>query len=110
MRPDLEVTVLGDTLDDLSLMQLGNTHVMGPVQATELERIANSYGLDGLFVSATQPLFGHPLLTAAFGSSCRLAYFDWSNGHLEASEGDLPLDPNLSLQAIVAKLERWMPN
>ena len=53
---------------------------------------------------------GHPLLTAAFGSSCRLAYFDWSNGHLEASEDDLPLDPNLSLQAIVAKLERWMPN
>jgi hypothetical protein len=30
-------------------------------------------------------------------------------GRVEPTKGDLPLDPNLTLEAIVAELKRWMP-
>jgi GT2 family glycosyltransferase len=108
-RPDLALTVIGATLDDLGLMRIGNTHVTGPVEDTELGRVVALHRLDFLFASATRPLFGHPLLAAAFNSSRPLAYFDWSLGRLKAWEGDLPLDLDLSLEAIVGELDRWMP-
>ena len=108
-RPDVTVTVIGATLDDFSLMRIGNTHVTGAVHDADLEQVAESYRLDVLFASVTQPLFGHPLLTAAFNSSRPLAYFDWSMGRVKPTKGDLPLDPNLTLEAIVAELKRWMP-
>jgi O-antigen biosynthesis protein len=108
-RPDVTVTVIGATLDDFSLMRIGNTHVTGAVHDADLEQVAESHRLDVLFASVTQPLFGHPLLSAAFNSSRPLAYFDWSMGRVEPTKGDLPLDPNLTLEAIVAKLKRWIP-
>ncbi|HLN11046.1 MAG TPA: hypothetical protein VK281_19085, partial [Xanthobacteraceae bacterium] len=108
-RPDLALTVIGATLDDVGLMRIGNTHVTGPVDGSELGHVADSYGLDVLFASVTRPLFGHPLLEAASRTSRPLAYFDWSRGSVAPRTGDLPLDPGLSLQAIVTELDRWMP-
>jgi O-antigen biosynthesis protein len=107
-RPRLALTVLGRTIDDLNLMRIGNIHVTGKVSEVELAQIACSYGLDGLFVNVTQPLFGHTLLSAAYNLPVPIAYFDWSMGRVEVAKGDLGLDPRLSVDAVVAELGRWM--
>jgi GT2 family glycosyltransferase len=108
--PDIKLVTFGAALDDVGLMRIGNMHVTGPVESDELEETATSYGVDFLFASVTQPLFGHPLLSAARDCPQRLAYFDWSCGIVEPRQGDLPLDPDLSVETIAAELLQWSGN
>src|SRR5262249_25592543 len=108
MNPDLAVTVIGRTRDDIGLMRIGNAFVTGPVDAAEFESIVATYDLQALFVSVTRPLFGHPILSAAAKSALPMAYFDWSMGRTEARSKDLPLDPRLTLEATTIALDRWM--
>jgi GT2 family glycosyltransferase len=107
-RPHLTLTVLGVTLDDAALMGIGNTHVTGTVDDEEIGPLYDSYDLDALFVCATRPLFGHPHITAAWASSRPIAYFDWSNGEVAVRPGDLALDTELVVDAIVAELDCWL--
>jgi hypothetical protein len=107
-RPDLRLIVVGATLDDAALMQLPNLHVTGPIDAEELETVATTYALDRLFVCVTQPLFGHPLLNAAFGGSRPLAYVDWTDGAVAPRRDDLALEPSLSFGALIEKLNEWV--
>jgi GT2 family glycosyltransferase len=107
-RPDLTLTVLGVTLDDAALMRIGNTHATGAVDDEEIVPLYDSYDLDGLFVCATRPLFGHPHITAAWASSRPIAYFDWSKGEVAVRSGDLALDTELVVDAIVAELDCWL--
>jgi GT2 family glycosyltransferase len=107
LDPDIKLVTFGAALDDVGLMRIGNMHVTGPVESAELEEAATSYGVDFLFASVTQPLFGHPLLSAALNCRQRLAYFDWSSGTVEPRRGDLPLDPDLSVETIAIELLQW---
>jgi GT2 family glycosyltransferase len=107
-RPDVILTVIGATLDDSGLMRIGNTFVTGAVEAAELGRVIESYALQCLLVSVARPLFGHALLSLAFNSSLPVAYFDWSRGRFRARRGDLPLDPDASLDSVMSALNRWM--
>jgi GT2 family glycosyltransferase len=104
---DIKLVTLGAALDDVGLMRIGNMHVTGPVEIDELEEAATSYGVDFLFASVTQPLFGHPLLSAARDCRQPLAYFDWSSGTVEPRRGDLPLDPDHSVETIAIELLQW---
>jgi O-antigen biosynthesis protein len=106
-RPDLALTVIGSTLDDLELMRIGNVHVTGAVNEDGIDDVIKAYGLQCMFVSLTEPLFGHPLLAYARHSTPPLAYFDWSRRGVDAAPGDLPLDPCLPLDAVLAALARW---
>jgi O-antigen biosynthesis protein len=108
-HPDLSLTVLGATLDDIGLMRIGNTFVTGAVGPMEFGRVAKAYGLQALFVTVARPLYGHPILTRAFNSSLPTAFFDWSMGRCKTRRGDLSLDPHASLGDIIAALGRWMP-
>ena len=107
-RPDVSLTVIGATFDDLGLMRIGNAFVTGAVDAAEIERAIAAYALQCLFVSVARPLFGHSLLSLAFNLPLPVAYFDWSRGRLKARRGDLPLDPDASLDGILSALGRWM--
>jgi len=107
-RADVSLTVIGATFDDLGLMRIGNAFVTGAVDAAELERAIAAYALQCLFVSVARPLFGHSLLSLAFNLPLPVAYFDWSRGRLKARRGDLPLDPDASLDGILSALGRWM--
>jgi GT2 family glycosyltransferase len=107
-QPNASMTVFGTTLDDLSLMRIGNVHVTGPVQPGELQHLVEAYDVQYLFASVTQPLFGHPLLFAASSSGIPTAYFDWSTGRAKVARRDLALEPRLSLDAILAALSIWM--
>jgi O-antigen biosynthesis protein len=106
-QPDLALTIIGTTLDDLELMRIGNVHVTGAVNEDGVDDVIKAYGLQCLFVSLTQPLFGHPLLARVRHSTLPLAYFDWSLRGVEAAPGDLPLNPYLPLDAVLAALARW---
>jgi hypothetical protein len=107
-HPDLVLVVIGRTRDDLDLMRVGNTFVVGAVDAAEFVSVVLAYDLQALFISVTRPLFGHPILTAAVRSTLPIAYFDWSMGRAERTDEDLPLDPRSTLEAITAALGQWV--
>jgi len=102
------MTVFGATVDDSSLMRIGNVHVTGPVEAGEIQHLVKAYDVQYLFASVTRPLFGHPILVAASRSAVPIAYFDWSTGRGKVRRGDLALHHSLPLDAITAALSAWM--
>jgi len=109
MRQPISVTVIGAALDDIDLMRRSSAFVTGAVSAEEFEGEAAALGLEYLFVSTTQPLFGHPILSVAHSSALPTAYFDWSGGQIKPQKKDLPIDPGSSLDDIIAALDRWIP-
>ena len=108
VSPTISITVIGTTLDDIGLMRGGNAFVTGTVYPEEFEHECESLRLGYLFISATQPLFGHPILSVAHSSPLPTAYFDWSGGHIKPRKRDLPIDPSSSLDEIIRALCRWM--
>ena len=108
-RPDISITVVGVTLDDISLMRTTNTFVTGAVAAEEFGRIEALLGLTHLFACTAQPLFGHPLLSAVHSSLLPIAYFDWSGGCINPSRSDVSIDPRLSGDQLAGVLSQWIP-
>ena len=109
IRPDISMTIIGATHNDLDLMRAGNVFVTGLVDPAEFEKLVAALGVEYLFVSITQPLFAHPALEVAFSSNLPSAYFDWSMGRAKAKDMDLAMDPQLPLEGIVNALSGWMP-
>ncbi len=109
LRPDISMTVIGATLDDIGLMRGSNAFVTGAVEPGEFEHLVDALGVEHLFVSTTQPIFGHPNLAIAFSSRLPSAYFDWSVGQSTPKKKDLAIDPRSSLADLIGALDRWMP-
>jgi hypothetical protein len=107
-RPDMEFVVIGSTFDDLALMANGNVFVSGGLDtATDYDASFKQYRVDRLLLAMPQPLFGHPAEIAARRSCLPLAYFDWSFGRHKPDKPDLPLDPRLDTQHVVAAIDDW---
>ena len=107
-RPELNVVVIGSTLDDRRLMKRPNIHVTGTVPADEFDRIVDQYDLGALLIGSAIPLFGHPSEQSAVASGLPVARFDWSDGQCQAREADLVIDPNSGPADIATLLVRWM--
>ena len=60
------MTVIGATLDDISLMHISNAFVTGAVEPPEVEHLVGALGVERLFVCAALPIFGHPTVSVAF--------------------------------------------
>ena len=108
IRPDLSISIVGATPDDMSLMQNANTFVTGTVDAGDVERLTASLGLERIFITTTRPLFGHPVISAIQSCSLPIAYFDWSRGRNKPAKDDLPIDSSASLEELVDALSKWM--
>jgi len=109
MRPRMPIVVFGETLDDLALMALGNLAVTGAVGAGELGDLARHYALGGLVIARRAPLFGHPLIAAAFHDvDVPLAFVDWSFGHAQIAAVDCRIAPARNEGSIVAELLAWI--
>jgi O-antigen biosynthesis protein len=107
-RPRNQIAIFGETLDDLALMRLGNVTVTGAFAARELPTLAKNYSLGGLAVARRTPLFGQPVIAAAFcDTDVPLALVDWSFGSTRVANGDLAIAPASSENAIVADLLAW---
>jgi GT2 family glycosyltransferase len=107
-RSDASITVVGATLDDIHLMQFANVHVVGKVDEGEFARAIEVYQLSALFVVATRPIFGHPMLSRAAASGLPFAALDWTMGGVKPRRRDLAINPHLGLDAIVAALVAWV--
>jgi len=108
VRPSLDIVIAGTTHADSDLMRTGQAFVTGPVEAVELGLLFRRFQFDRIVLCMTQPLFGHPLQSAATASGLPVAYFDWSRGGCQVRSGDLPLDPSLSAAVIVERLLPWL--
>ena len=107
-QPGLELVVAGSTFDDHELLRTGDAFVTGAVDAAELETLFRRYRFDRLVLCLTEPIFGHPILSAVMTSVLPVAYLDWSGGRCTVRAGDLPLDPLLSTAGAVARLAPWL--
>ncbi|WFU39449.1 glycosyltransferase [Bradyrhizobium sp. CB82] len=108
-RPDARIVVLGETLDDLALMALGNVTVTGRVQAEELRDMAALHRLGGLLIVRRIPSFGHPLIMTAFSDvDVPLAFFDWTFGSVRPHGADLPMAPSNEAATTAEDLLGWM--
>ncbi len=107
-RPDVTITVLGATLDDIGLMRASGAFVTGPIEPQEFSDLADALGIDHLFISATQPIFGHPILSRALSLGLPTASFDWCGGR-KVSKHDLSLDPHLPQNDLMGALLEWLP-
>ncbi len=108
LRPNASAVVIGETLDDLSVLRLGNIFVSGPVGWSEYVLLLRRYGVRAIWLPFRRPLFGHPVTDAARASRLPVAYFDWSFQKLDAGDDDLPLDPTLSDDATTTALASWL--
>jgi O-antigen biosynthesis protein len=106
--PELELVVAGSTSDDHELLRSSDVFVTGAVDAAELEVLFRRYRFDRLMLCLTEPLFGHPILSAVMASALPVAYFDWSRGRCPVRPCDLPLDPSQSAAGAVTQLAPWL--
>lgn len=107
-RSLLKVTVLGATVDDAALIDAGALAVTGPVGSDELDALLRHHRIDGVLLTLTDPLFGHPLAAAARRLTLPLAYLDWTAGQCRTATGDLPIDPSLATHDVVKRLLSWI--
>jgi hypothetical protein len=105
--PEQRIVVIGETLDDISLMRLDNVHVTGPVEPHEHDRILRQYDIDALFIPLRRPLFGHPSITNLV-DRVRTASFDWSFGDVSHRPADLTLNPHQSDREVIESIMTWL--
>jgi GT2 family glycosyltransferase len=108
LRPEFSVSVIGATLDDISLMHISNAFVTGAVEPAEFEHLVGALGVDRLFVCAALPIFGHPIVSVALSINLPIAYFDWAPGLSISKDKDLTIAPRSSLADIISALDRWL--
>lgn len=106
-QSELAVTLVGRLPNDLDLMRFDDVFVTGPVEAAELPEVARAYGLRALFLCSCEPLFGHPLQSAAAACGLPVAAFDWS-GRRNCAAAELALDPHAPAAAIADALAQWV--
>jgi GT2 family glycosyltransferase len=109
LRPNVSMTVIGAALDDIALMNGSSVFVTGAVEPHEFQRLVEILGVEQLLICAVRPIFGHPILSAAFSIGCPIAYFDWSPAQSTSKSKDLMISPRSSLAGIVSALDRWLP-
>jgi hypothetical protein len=105
--PERAIVVIGQTMDDISLMRLDNVHVTGVVEQSEHNQVLCQYDIGALFIPTRQPLFGHPTIMD-LANRVPTASFDWSFGHVACRPTDLALNPHLNNDELIAPLIRWL--
>jgi GT2 family glycosyltransferase len=105
--PAQPVIVIGQTIDDLTLMKMADVFVTGRIELEDYERVLRQYGINSLFVAVRQPLFGHPVFLFLIGSERPVSYFDWSPRHRHKKERNLTIDPRSSDEELIATLCIW---
>jgi hypothetical protein len=103
----VSITVLGATFDDIALMRECGAFVTGKVAADEFNQLIADLAITNLFISASQPIFAHPSLSAVDASGLPVAYLDWSEGRVRPDAVDLALDPDESVDGLAAAIGRW---
>ena len=101
-----EIVVLGESLDERTLMASGRLFVTGPVAGGDRTETLRRYRVDALLGPDRAGGFGE-LEAAAAQIGASKAYFDWSFGALAPAPGDLSLDPRICDEKAAARIDAW---
>jgi GT2 family glycosyltransferase len=107
IAPNLDLVVLGGTIDDIELMGASQVYVTGPIKQGEVPRILRQYHVTALFMAVRRPLFGHPDFDAFCSEGYPVARFFWSTGGIPARPTDLRLNPGLTDTKVAEALSVW---
>ena len=101
------VVMLGQSLDELSMMLKRSIFVTGHIIDDEYERVLRQYRITHLLSPYRTRHFGIvDRLSAAFGLP--KGYFDWSFGALSCEAGDLALDPRICFERAALEIGAWI--
>lgn len=106
-KPDYQIIVFGETLNDISLMSNWKTFITGPFTFKELHTIHN-FPLCRAVVLPYRDQLHHVFSTLGETNPIPRAYFNWSRGEFEARESDLPLDPSLTWDEVASCVDQWL--
>jgi O-antigen biosynthesis protein len=104
---DMELMVLGQTLDDLRVMACGNAFVSGPVALEEVSPLLAAFDVCGVLLGTGKAFFGHPLAAAAVSSGVPIARFGWGRRQ-SLAKPDLILDHLASFEEWAVMLDQWL--
>ena len=105
---DVEIIVLGTTLDDLKLMQRTNVMVTGEIAVDDVATLIEGHGITKLVLDIGEPAFGHPLLDALLATGLPAATTEWIPAPPERRrKTDLKLQPGLDADDAVAAVLDW---
>lgn len=107
-QPDIQIVVLGQTLDDLALMRFKNTFVTGKVDPSELETLIKGYDMGKLLLGIGAPLFAHPMLVSAESSALPRATFEWMSSPGTLRKGDLHIAATLPAADAIELIAGWL--
>jgi GT2 family glycosyltransferase len=105
---DIEIIVLGTTLDDLRLMQRTNVMVTGEIAASEVATIIEGHGITKLALDIGEPAFGHPLVDALLATGLPAAATEWIPSPRRDRKTDLKLRPGFDADETIAALRDWL--
>ncbi len=104
---DVEIIVLGSTLDDLKLMQRTNVMITGDPIADDVATLIDGHGITHLILDLGEPLFGHPLVDALLATGLPVAATEWipAGGGRTANLG---LRPDFGAAETIASVCDWL--
>ncbi|WOH84265.1 glycosyltransferase [Bradyrhizobium sp. BEA-2-5] len=105
---DIEIVVLGSTLDDLKLMQRTNVIVTGDIAVDDVATLIEGHGITKLVLDIGEPAFGHPLVEALLATGLPIAATEWSpTPPGRGRSTDLKLQPGFDADATIAAVRDW---
>ncbi|WP_429104305.1 glycosyltransferase family 2 protein [Bradyrhizobium sp. i1.12.3] len=106
---NVEIVVLGTTLDDLKLMQRPNVTVSGEIAVDEIATLIEGHGIAKLVLDIGQPAFGHPLVDALLATGLPAAATVWiPTPPARGRTTDLRLQPGLDADQTIAAVLGWV--
>ncbi|MGY4478119.1 glycosyltransferase family 2 protein [Bradyrhizobium sp. USDA 3364] len=106
---DVEIIVLGTTLDDLKLMQRANVTVTGEIAVDDIATLIEGHGITKLVLDIGQPAFGHPLVDALLATGLPAAATEWiPTPPAPGRNADLKLEPGLDADETIAAVLDWV--
>lgn len=102
------LVVLGNSLDDVGLMQCPHVIVTGKIVAEDVRTLVDAHGINKLLLDLGDPLFGHPLAIAFEATGLPIATFDWTDTRKRPRKSDLRIAPGLSRQNMIELIVNWL--
>jgi GT2 family glycosyltransferase len=104
---NIELTVLGQTFDDLRVMSCTNAFVSGAVEPREIASLLPALDIAGILVGTGKALFGHPMTAAVRSSGVAIAHFGWGDKQ-PMGDRDLRLDLFAPFEDLARALDQWL--
>ncbi|WP_338698683.1 glycosyltransferase [Bradyrhizobium sp. 26S5] len=105
---EIEIIVLGTTLDDLKLMQRTNVMVTGEIATADVATLIAGHGITKLVLDIGPPAFGHSLVDALLATGLPAAATEWLPTPGRGRKIDLKLRPGLDADATIAAVCDWL--